>query len=294
MSEVGEEWGQREWNEAHFPTEQLDTLGDTWGFRWRGMERWRHARTLKMLKPLLRGTERKEVLEIGCALCDFTVRAWQLNTVNHFCGIDTVPTAIEWASRKFPQFELRVGAIPGIPFDKKFDVILCMEVLCYLEPDGRRETIHNIFDSLGPKGVLVFSGVLDGGVRHHTSEEALGLIGEKFEISQVVYNHWSLYRRLVEGPADSIHARLSVMREKLALAPDDFERWRAAERGRMAALAGALRQLGPAGRWLVSGMMSGTDFVRRRQFLPMLGHHIERMVGGDDAADEIVVVALKP
>ena len=32
------EWGSKEWNEAHFPSDQLDKDGEIWGFRWRGME----------------------------------------------------------------------------------------------------------------------------------------------------------------------------------------------------------------------------------------------------------------
>jgi SAM-dependent methyltransferase len=293
MSDVGDKWGQQAWSESHFPIGQLDTLGDTWGFRWRGMEKWRHARTLRVLKPLLRGTRRKEVLEIGCALCDFTERAWRLNPENRFCGMDTVAAAIGWASKRFPQFELRVGSIPAISFERKFDVILCMEVLCYLGPDGRRETIQNIFDSLSPGGVLVFSGVLDDGVRYHTAEEVLGLIGERLGVSQVVYNHWSLYRRRVENPLDSVYSRLSRIREKLELSPDDFGRWRSSAEGSFAAVIGTFRRLGPVAKWPVAGAMAVTDFIRRRSLLATLTHHLSRIARGDDSADEIVIVARK-
>jgi SAM-dependent methyltransferase len=293
MSDDREKWGQPAWTEAHFPVGQLDTLGDTWGFRWRGMEKWRHGRTLDLLKPLLRGTGRQEVLEIGCALCDFTVRAWRLNPENHFCGVDPVAAAIDWAGKRFPQFELRIGSAPGIPFSRKFDLILCMQVLCYLPPAGRRESIHNIWNSLKPGGTMVFSGVLDGGVRYHTTEEVLGMIGEKLEIRRVAYSHWSLYQWLVGNPLDSAHLRLGRIRDQLKASPDEFSRWRASADPRVAAAVATLRWLGPFSKLPVAGTMVVTDFVRRRATLAMLAHQLSRIVRRNNAADEIVVIASK-
>jgi SAM-dependent methyltransferase len=239
----------------------------------------------------LRGTGRQEVLEIGCALCDFTVRAWRLNPENHFCGVDPVAAAIDWAGKRFPQFELRIGSAPGIPFSRKFDLILCMQVLCYLPPAGRRESIHNIWNSLKPGGTMVFSGVLDGGVLHHTTEEALGMIGEKLEIRRVVFNHWSLYRRFVQDPLDSAHEWLGRIRDKLNASPDEFSRWRASADPRVAAAVASLRRLGPFSKLPVAGTMVVADFVRRRTTLAMLAHQLSRVTRGAGAADEIVVVA---
>ncbi len=73
------EWGTKQWQNDHFPKDQLDSDGDTWGMRWRGMDKMRHSSYLKLIGPDLLVGQSLRVLDIGCALCDFTKKAWNLN-----------------------------------------------------------------------------------------------------------------------------------------------------------------------------------------------------------------------
>lgn len=205
-----EHWGSRAWQEAHFPAGQLDEEGDTWGMRWRGMEKLRHASYLRLLAPHLQRAQSLDVLDIGCALCDFTRKAAALNPANRIWVMDTAENAISWVRQRFPAFHSAVATLPEIPFDVQFDVVLCLEVLCYLSPEERRETIRRIHARVKPAGLLVFSGVLDGGGRYHTEAEVLGMIGETFAVEQVAYNHWELYKRILEGPLDALRAALTA------------------------------------------------------------------------------------
>lgn len=228
------QWGDRAWQEAHFPAAQLDGEGDTWGIRWRGLEKLRHASYLRLLRAILRQPQPLDVLDIGCALCDFTNKAAALNPANRFWVTDTADNAISWVRRRFPAFHSAVAALPDIPFDVQFDVVLCLEVLCYLDSADRCLALRRIRERLKPSGVLLFSGVVDGGERYHTRAEVLGTIGSIFVLERVVYNHWALYRRCIERPLEKARTALC---SRAAASP------RARPRRLLAAAAGGARAL---------------------------------------------------
>ena len=289
-----ENWGSESWNEAHFPEEQLDTDGDTWGFRWRGREKWRHDVYLKLLEDMLRKDEPQKVLDIGCALCDFTHKAWQLNTANKFYGIDISPTAVHWCQRNFPDFELKVGAIPDIPFDETFDIIFCQEVLCYLDPDGRQATLNNIRDRLKPGGIVMLTGVLDGGEKHHTTPEMLGLVRDGFEVTTIVYSHWATYRKWIEEPLDKLALKFVSMDQWVNSTEEEFASW-SEEQGGSTKLkvAKGMRAIAPVSRWIVKAGTGLTRFLASRTTPAGALHAIASIRRDNEEADEIVVFATK-
>jgi len=64
------EWGTKEWNDDHFPADQLDSTGDTWGMRWQGLDKMRHRSYLKLINNGLQGTHALKVLDLAahCAI----------------------------------------------------------------------------------------------------------------------------------------------------------------------------------------------------------------------------------
>ena len=239
-----EDWGSADWQNAHFPADQLDADGDAWGIRWRGMEKWRHHSYIKTVSETLRGDGPQKILDIGCALCDFTEKAWKENPNNQMYGMDISPTAIDWCSKKFPSFKLKQGALPDLPFEDKFDGVFLLEVICYLTPDERKQTIANIHEALSPNGWLMFSGVLDGGKRHHTEEEVDTLIGEKFTITDRLYNYWWLYRKFFESPLNGARNKTIELLGHLSLSGDDFQQLRTSANHSIAVkLSGILRKV---------------------------------------------------
>jgi hypothetical protein len=77
-----DKWGSYEWNEAHFPADKLESSGDTWGMRWKAMDKLRHRSYLDLVQDDLRKPAPIKVLDLGCALCDFTMKAWNVNSQN--------------------------------------------------------------------------------------------------------------------------------------------------------------------------------------------------------------------
>ena len=179
------EWTSKEWHNNHFPENQLDLEGDTWGKRWRGMEKMRYETYLKLIKEDLQSSHSLKILDIGCALCDFTVKAWELNRNNQIWGMDISDNAIAWVTENFPNFNFKTAAIPDIPFDVKFDIVLCLETLYYT--DQKRKTLENIRDSLVPSGMLVFSGNLNARDGYFTVAEQFRVRLIETKEKQVVY-----------------------------------------------------------------------------------------------------------
>lgn len=288
------DWGSWEWNENHFPKGQLDSTGDTWGIRWRGMEKMRHSSYLSLIKDDLQDTRPLNVLDIGCALCDFTEKAWNLNRNNQFWGMDMSDNAIAWATDTFPMFNFKSGAIPDIPFDVEFDVVFCLEVLCYLDEDGRKKTIEKIHSVLGPSGKLMFSGVLDGGIQHHTEDEIMKLFRNDFDVGRIQYNHWSLYRKLIENPLDSVAAALTSLAQVLKMSSDEFQDWQSSSTRRFKNyIAKALRLANPVSLWLLRGVSRLVKMILGWKQLALIAHWFSKVTRGSDKADEIVVLAVK-
>jgi SAM-dependent methyltransferase len=287
------DWGSWEWNESHFPKDQLETTGDTWGIRWRGMEKMRHSSYLSLIKDDLQQTHPLNVLDIGCALCDFTEKAWKLNPNNKFWCMDMSANAIAWATDRFPMFNFEMGNIPDIPFDVEFDAVFCLEVLCYLDDDGRKKTIENIHRVLAPSGKLMFSGVLDGGIRHHTEDEVIKLFRHNFEIRRIEYNHWSFYRKMIENPLNSVAVALTSLAKVLKMPNDDFQNWQSNKTRKLKSyIAKAFRLANPVSIWFVNAVSRLVKMILGWKHLALIAHWLSKVTRGSDKADEIVVLAV--
>lgn len=286
------DWGERLWNESHFPEGDLDTVGDTWGMRWRGVEKLRHASYLRALGAVLKQPRPLDVLDIGCALCDFTEKAWAVDPSNQFWVMDVAENAISWVEHRFPTFQCKVAALPEIPFDVQFDVILCLEVLCYLDPDGRKETIRRIHRRLKPSGVTMFSGVLDGGQRHHTRDEVMGLFSQEFDIELVSYNHWWFYKRVLQRPLDNLYSKFSNLRQKLDMSAGEFQ-IHPGSSAIKARILRALRGARPVSGILVSALLKTVRWFLSLRLLAEMAQKVSQPVRRTQNADEIIILARK-
>jgi hypothetical protein len=286
-----EEWGSDAWQDAHFPSDKLDSDGDTWGIRWRGMEKRRHNSYLDLIADRVKTGSQLSLLDIGCALCDFTRKLWEKNRANKIHGMDISPTAIEWGSKTFPDFDLRVGKLPDIPWDQQFDGILCLEVLCYLTPEERQTTIDNIAHRLLPDGWMMFSGVLDDGSRYHTEEEIDELMRKDFDIVAKSFNYWWLYRKVFEGPLDRARTKLDALDQMVVMPREEYDADN--EGGGMRKLAGALRPVSFIAHPLLRLFSGSLKLVLSSETIAILFSKLAYLIGGRKRADEIIVVAEK-
>jgi peptidoglycan/xylan/chitin deacetylase (PgdA/CDA1 family)/GT2 family glycosyltransferase len=133
--------------------ESIFELPDPWGYT-NNYEQLKYAQTLSLID----GMRIERAVELACAEGHFTVLL--APRVGHLLAADVSATALERAAVRcrdhanvdYQQLDLRTGTLP-----QEVDLIVCSEVLYYLDPPEVRELAGRIRDALRPGGVLVMA-----------------------------------------------------------------------------------------------------------------------------------------
>ena len=97
-------WGTKDWFEYMFDCGE----GDRWGHTWRGSQKFRYDLYIKILKTILPKSQKIKILDIGCALGDFTERVYKLDQKNDIIGIELSKNAIIKLKEKFPKTGIQI------------------------------------------------------------------------------------------------------------------------------------------------------------------------------------------
>ena len=215
-------WGTREWFEDQFNTHDLDVLGDRWGHRWRGSQKFRHKLCLGLIKEIVKKNN-LAILDIGCALGDFTTMVHYLNPTNKIYGIDISQRAVDYVSGKYPWLQAKVGALPAIPFsDESFDLVVALEVLYYLNVKEREKAVRDIKRVLKDGGYLFLSVVLDGGKRYFSEENIIRLVSKYFSLESIQFNYAKPYTWM-EKHLLFLYSRLAAMQRLSSMSDEQFQ-----------------------------------------------------------------------
>lgn len=138
----------------------------------------------------------KDLLDIGCALGDFTGKLYNVNKENRFFATDISENAINEVSKIYNQINFKVDKLPNVSFEKEsFDIITCLEVLSYIKPQMDK-ALKNINNSLKYNGKFLVSGVNDGGKVYFAEDEFLNCVKKHFNIIEVRHCYNVLQDRL--------------------------------------------------------------------------------------------------
>lgn len=223
-------WGSKGWFEQQFSDIKDERVGDRWGHRWRGSQKYRYDIYIDILKKILPAKKKMRILDIGCALGDFTERVRNLDFKNEICGIDISEKAIKRISREFPKngpqnAKFGVGSLPLLPFgERSFDLVLCLEVLYYLNEEDRKKSLIDIKRVLKPEGYLLLSGVLDGGIRYFAEDKIVTLVSGHFYIEAIEYNYTKIYT-IIETKFLFLLDTCEMVKKSLIKSDDEFLEW---------------------------------------------------------------------
>lgn len=216
-------YGTKEWFESQF--ENLDKTGDQWGHRWRGSQKFRYHLYIKVLQNILPTKNKVKILDIGCALGDFTKKVESLDPKNEIFGIDISENAIEWVSKQYSNMRFEVGSLPSLSFEKDhFDIVLCLEVLYYLNQVDRVKSLENIKRILKLDGYFLFSAVLDKGSRYFAEDEIIKMISSYFYIEQIDYNYANIYT-IIESRFFLVISYMKLICNISTMEENEFKDW---------------------------------------------------------------------
>ena len=103
---------------------------------------------------LVRGLKFDRALDIGCADGEFTGRLGKV--AYEVSGVDVSPTAIAQAKEALPGFDFRVSNATDLPFaDGYFSLVSCLDVLYYLDEEGRKKAVDEVYRVLKPQGFFL-------------------------------------------------------------------------------------------------------------------------------------------
>ena len=200
-------FGSLEWFEGKFSG--VGGRGDGWGHRWRASQKLRHRISADLVRDVLSAGKGLKVLDIGCGLCDFTVRLHQMNPNNLIFGCDISKNAIASDKGAFPQFKFKETSLPKLDYESDyFDIVVALEVVSYFDPEGRLKSFDEIKRVVKPGGYILYSDGVNRGSEGFVESEMLGAISERFEIVKISYNYGRLYY-LFERPIFKLYKVLT-------------------------------------------------------------------------------------
>ena len=203
--------------------QQQNPIVDGWKIAWRGSQKFRYRLYSDLLKDILPTKKKITILDIGCALGNFTKKVWQLDPKNEILGIDISENAIARVSKMFPNMKFKQAFLPTLPFNKHtFDLVLCLEVLYYLNDEDRERSVQAIKRILKDGGHLFLSVVLDGGKRYFSEEDIIRLLSKYFSLESVRFNYAKPYT-WVEKRLLFLYSMLAAMQGLSSMADEEFQ-----------------------------------------------------------------------
>jgi SAM-dependent methyltransferase len=174
------QWFQREYGRV---------IQDPWGLGWRGSQLLRYHRTLAALEDIDEPITR--VLDVGCATGDFTyLLSRRLPHLTTLIGVDFASRAVERARRRFPDLTFATDSLFSVAdtFGHAFDIVVCLEVMYYVERDQQRAALRALKRALRPGGYAIFSSVISP-PPHFSPNELQDLVRCEFELVRTEILH---------------------------------------------------------------------------------------------------------
>ena len=184
---------------------------DPWGLSWRPSQMLRYQNVLSMMERIPQPIS--NVIDIGCATGDFTyLLSRRQPSFQGLLGVDFVESAVERARRRFPHIHFVAESIfsLGERYERQFDLIVCLEVLYYLDKDQRSHALTSLRRVLRNGGYAVFSSFISK-PPYFSPDELSDVVGCNFHViaTQVLHLKMVSFLETFGRRLDKFMSRLS-------------------------------------------------------------------------------------
>ncbi len=159
-------------------------------------------------------TGHEKILDIGCGFGAFLARFQ--GTFNKLVGVELSAEAVAKGKERFPFIQFIPGSadeLAGIlPEDSSYDLIVCSDVIYYLNERGKHRLLRSIAERLSPDGIAFIAAWCPGG-DYLEYDELRRLVGKYFSVVR-------------EQVLESKHAVFIVKAKRRFIAVTiDYETW---------------------------------------------------------------------
>jgi 2-polyprenyl-3-methyl-5-hydroxy-6-metoxy-1,4-benzoquinol methylase len=190
------EWGTKEWFETIFSSH---SSSNDYGYdiNARASQQFRLGLYHETIKNHVSSDGSVRILDIGCALGDFTRSIKGIDEKNCVVGMDFSENAIRYCSTHHKNIQWVISGLPYLPFSPNaFDIVLCLELLYYLDDDDIGRALNNISVTVRKGGYVLFSCALNRDKRYLTEDFILQKIASEFEIVSVRYIYGGIFNSI--------------------------------------------------------------------------------------------------
>jgi len=182
---------------------------EPWEFTLRMSQNYRFSLCIDLIKKY--NLRVANILDIGCSLGQFTYQLIPLSS--NIIGIDISKEAILKAKKKYSKYKnpkFKIGSLPNLSYsNNKFNLVICLEVLYYLDKYERIKALNEINRILKKQGFFLISVVLNK-EPYFSINEIKSLLNSKFEILESKYLYSNIYY-----PIESFLLRILLIQERL-------------------------------------------------------------------------------
>jgi ubiquinone/menaquinone biosynthesis C-methylase UbiE len=163
--------------------------------------RLHHQAALSLLRTATRDSGRPlTIVDAGCACGDFSALVDAALPGWRVVGLDFVWQGLVEGHARYPNLRLVQGRLPDLPFGTGgVDVVVCMEVLYYLERDALARAIREVARVLAPGGYLLVGTTLGDPARYFTEQTLINALAPSFVLEGSNYEHGRPYTALMRA-----------------------------------------------------------------------------------------------
>ncbi len=190
MPETGQlNYGSKEWAEALFKNSEADP----WGHDWRASQKVRYLAAMDLIKKHISPDKIKDVLDIGCALGDFTKMLKGFFFNSDVLGVDISGEAVLKCRNIYNNIKFETNNLPELTLSKNnFDFISALEVVYYVGEDKIDKSLQRIYDITKDGGYILISTYLNK-PPFVTSENFKKVLSKYFVIVDETIRYHGLY-----------------------------------------------------------------------------------------------------
>jgi len=190
------EWGTPEFFNELRDDGDGDSVYAYYSYGSDGFQKARHGLLLDFLAKHSEHLAGKSVLDAGCAEGSFTAKLGERLNPVRLVGADFADELIADAEKKFTDSaDFIVAGFPDSQIGERFDSIVCLEMIYYLDNDQRRALMVEFARLLVDGGSVFLASNLQGG-KFCTEEQLMEYAGDAFSVVDRVKLHLRAPRRL--------------------------------------------------------------------------------------------------